>query len=747
MISKALNQVLSAAFQDAKERGHEYLTLDHLLYVLLDDTTVSQVIRECNGNLEILKNQLNEFLGTLECLPEGTREDPVQTVAFQRVVQRVIIHIQSAGKEFADTTDLLAAMFMENHSMGIYYLRSQGIERVDVLEVISHGLAVQEERPVDESRHDEGVTDEKTADGSKHSMLEKYTRELVQAARDGQIDPIVGRERELHRTMQILCRRKKNNPILIGEPGVGKTAIAEGLALKIAESTVPAPLKDARVYLLDMGGLLAGTRYRGDFEKRLKAIVAELQKDAANSILFIDEIHTIVGAGSTGGGSMDASNILKPALASGKLRCIGATTFSEYRNNFKKDTALSRRFQNVDVGEPSIEEAVAILRGLKSHYEAHHGVQYNRTALRACVELSSRYITERFLPDKAIDLMDETGAAFRMLSGSRRRKTVTVSDVEKVVATMAKIPEKTATLSEKQRLRTLEEDMLRRIFGQDNAIRQLSRSIKRSRAGLGNPRKPMGSFLFTGPTGVGKTEVSRQLAELLGVHFQRFDMSEYMEKHAVARLIGSPPGYVGFEQGGLLTETIRRHPHCVLLLDEVEKAHQDIMNILLQVMDHATLTDNTGATADFRNVILIMTSNCGVTEPASLGFGSSLQPRAADAVERFFSPEFRNRLDAMISFAPLDQSVMRRIVDKFIAELSIQLEEKNVSIAISEKAADFLARKGYSPKFGARPLANLIQQEIHDPLAEEILFGQLEKGGIVQVDYNDSADALCFHYQ
>ncbi|MBB5021718.1 ATP-dependent Clp protease ATP-binding subunit ClpA [Desulfurispira natronophila] len=747
MISKSLNRVLGMAFQEARRRSHEYLTIDHMLYALLADTQVAGIIKECHGNIQTIKSQLETFLGTLETLPEGVEEEPMQTVAFQRVIQRVLIHVQSAGKEQAHPTDLLAALFMETHSAGIYYLRSQGIERVDILEAISHGVSTED--PFQEQQSGEASPDHQSdgADNGQTSVLQKYTQELVALAQQGDLDPIVGRQQEMRRTMQILCRRKKNNPILIGEPGVGKTAIAEGLALKIASGEVPKPLRSATIHLLDMGGLLAGTRYRGDFEKRLKGIIAELEKGDGNAILFIDEIHTIVGAGSTGGGSMDASNILKPALSSGKIRCIGATTFSEYRNHFKKDTALSRRFQNVDINEPSVEQTVKILQGLKPYYENHHQVRYTRPALNACAELSARYLNDRFLPDKAIDLMDEAGASLRLTSPSRKRKSISINDIEQVVSTMAKIPPKTATTSDKERLRLLDSNLKNVIFGQDQAIEQLSRAIKRARAGLGNPRKPVGSFLFTGPTGVGKTEVSRQLAQQMGIHFQRFDMSEYMEKHSVARLIGSPPGYVGFEQGGLLTETIRKNPHCVLLLDEIEKAHQDLINILLQVMDHATLTDNTGTTADFRNVVLIMTSNCGVSEPAALGFGSSLGPQINEAIERFFSPEFRNRLDAVITFAPLSPKTMERIVEKFVAEMAQQLEEQSVTISVSIEAKAYLAREGYSPKYGARPLGSLIQQQIHDALSEEILFGKLEKGGIVYVNHDSQENQLVFTYQ
>ncbi|WP_027390663.1 ATP-dependent Clp protease ATP-binding subunit ClpA [Chrysiogenes arsenatis] len=741
MLSKRLNQVIALAFQEATERRHEYLTLDHLLLAMLTDTLILQVLSGCQADPRVIRNQVLIYLDSLEALPENTREEPVQTVAFQRVMQRMILHLQSAGKNEAETTDLLASLLVETDTMATFILRSQGVERADVLEIISHGIL----REDDEHTAAAPSDDVSGESGAKKSLLKAFTEELVEKARDGGLDPLIGRDPEVRRAIQVLCRRKKNNPIFVGDPGVGKTAIVEGIASRIADGNVPQMLRDARIYSLDVGSLLAGTRYRGDFEKRLKGIVQELLNATHTTILFIDEIHTIVGAGATSGGSVDAANILKPALASGKLRCIGATTFQEYRTHFKKDVALNRRFQNIDVNEPSVDETVKILMGLRRHYEEHHQVRYSEAVLRAAAELSHRYLNDRFLPDKAIDLIDEVGASFRLLPPSRQRSSVTVADIERCLATMAKIPARTVPSDDREVLRTLESELQRVVFGQDDAIRLLSRSIKRSRAGLGNPRKPMGSFLFTGPTGVGKTEVARQLAFALGINFTRFDMSEYMEKHAVSRLIGAPPGYVGFEQGGLLTEAIRKNPHTVLLLDEIEKAHPDLINLLLQVFDHATLTDNTGVSADFRNTVIIMTSNCGARESAQLGFGSDLLPRSKEAVERFFSPEFRNRLDAIVPFAPLEATVMERIVEKFVLDLERQLEEKKVKIALSPAACGYLAKKGYSPQYGARPLANLIQQEVHDVLADEILFGALEKGGSVAVDLDDEG-TLTFAY-
>lgn len=739
MLSKSLNKLLVTTIREVKRRKHEYITVEHLIYAALFDSAVSEILKECGANIAQLKIQLDEYLAEeMEQIPAGVVSEPVQTQAFQRVMQSMLQHVQVSGKGEADQGDLLASLFEEEESYGIYLLRLQGIERVDILETISHSdiKEMSEEEPSAEVENGE--------EKREKSYLGEFARELVKEAENGRIDPIIGRADELERTIQILCRRKKNNPIFVGEPGVGKTAVAEGLALKIAEDDVPEILQGSRVYALDMGTLVAGTKYRGDFEKRLKGVIQEVQKSPKN-ILFIDEIHTLVGAGSSGNGAMDASNILKPALASGKMKCIGATTFAEYRNFFEKDRALSRRFQKIDVPEPSVEETIKILKGLKTKYEEHHRVKYPVSALKAAAELSERYINDRFLPDKAIDVIDEVGASFHQLPKSRARSSVTKHDIERVVSMIARIPIKEAGADEKERLRTLELDLKHKVYGQDKAIDVLAKAIKRSKAGLAAPTKPLGSFLFAGPTGVGKTEVSKQLAVQLGINFERFDMSEYMEKHTVSRLIGAPPGYVGFEQAGLLTEAIRKHPHTVLLLDEIEKAHPDLLGILLQVMDNASLTDNNGVKADFRNVILIMTSNVGATESNVMGFNSVQENRSDEAVKRYFTPEFRNRLDAIVQFAPLAKEVMVDIVEKFIDEIEQQLEERHITIELDEKAKEYLAEEGYSPEFGARPLGLVMQEKLKDPISDEILFGKLEKGGKVLVTFAD--DALHFAFE
>ena len=740
MLSKSLNKLLVTTIREVKRRKHEYITVEHLIYAALFDTVVVEILKACNANIPQLKIQLDEYLAEeMEQIPAGVVSEPVQTQAFQRVMQSMLQHVQTSGKGEADQGDLMASLFEEEESYGIYLLKLQGIERVDILESISH-------TDIKEIGEEEGGFEEgaESDDKKDKSFLAEFARELVAEAEAGRIDPIIGREQELERTIQVLCRRKKNNPLFAGEPGVGKTAIAEGLALKIAQDDVPDILKNSRVYALDMGTLVAGTKYRGDFEKRLKGIIKEVQKSPKN-ILFIDEIHTLVGAGSSGNGAMDASNILKPALASGKMKCIGATTFTEYRNFFEKDRALSRRFQKIDVPEPSVEETVKILKGLKTKYEEHHGVKYPTTTLRAAAELSARFINDRFLPDKAIDVIDEVGASFHQLPKSKARSSVTKHDIERVVSMIARVPIKDTGGDHKERLRSLELDLKHKVYGQDKAIGVLAKAIKRAKAGLSNPTKPLGSFLFAGPTGVGKTEVSKQLAAILGVHFERFDMSEYMEQHTVSRLIGAPPGYVGFDQAGLLTEAIRKHPYSVLLLDEIEKAHPEILNILLQVMDNASLTDNNGVKADFRNVVLIMTSNVGATEGNVMGFNSVQANRSDEAIKRHFTPEFRNRLDAIVQFDPLPPEVMVDIVNKFIDEMEAQLEERGVTIELDESAKAYLAEEGYSPEYGARPLGLVIQEKIKDPISDEILFGALEKGGKVSVSFKKGE--LAFSYE
>lgn len=733
ILSRELEISLISAVRDAQKRRHEYVTLEHVFYAILFDPKTSKIIEDCGGNVSELKTVLDQYLTSkIEPLPENIVQDPIQTLAFQRLMHRVMTHIQSSGKKEADGGDVLAALFKEVDSHAVYFLKSQGITRLDILRTVSN------HREEDEG-HDP-LQDERAAEigdkpkSGKKSALSAYTTDLTQMAELGKIDPVIGREDVLERTMQVLCRRRKNNPIFVGDPGVGKTAISEGLALKIKSGDMPEILADAEIFCLDMGALLAGTKFRGDFEHRLKGVLTEVSK-RENAILFIDEIHTIVGAGSTSGSSMDASNILKPALVSGTLKCIGATTYSEYRNFFEKDRALSRRFQKIDIKEPTVSETVKILTGLKTKYEEHYHVRYSVPSIRTAAELSDKYINDRFLPDKAIDVIDEAGAACMLLPKNRKKTVISVPDIEKVVSQIARIPIKQAAKSDGESLKSLNEKLQMRVFGQDEAIEHITTSIKRNKAGLGHPEKPIGSFLFTGPTGVGKTEVSRQIADLMGINFERYDMSEYMEKHSVSRLIGAPPGYVGFEQGGLLTEAIRKNPHSVLLLDEIEKAHPDIYNILLQIMDHATLTDNNGSEADFRNVVLIMTSNAGSVDRGakSIGFGASNASKEKDAVERLFPPEFRNRLDAVVTFNSLSTDIMKSIVDKFISELEDQLKAKKVTFELTESARTWLAKKGYSEEYGARPLSRVIQKEIKDRLSDEILFGKLIKGGTVKI--------------
>ncbi len=745
MFNQEVQLTFSLAVREAQRMHHEYLTTEHVLYAMLFEEPGLDIIESCGGDISALRSALEEFFEShLETLVDEEDFVPEQTVSLQRVLQRTVIHMQSAGAKDIGVGDVLASILDEENSHAAFVLGIQGIRRIDVLNYISHGVA---KVPRDDDKAEpapdtqEGKEEKKGKSG--RDPLDLYTVNLVERAKEGKIDSLVGRDRELARTVQVLCRRRKNNPIYVGDPGVGKTAIAEGLALMIHRGEVPEVLSDSEVYALDLGALLAGTKFRGDFEERLKGVLKSLEHKP-EAILFIDEIHTIVGAGATSGGSLDASNILKPVLASGEMRCIGSTTFEEYKNLFDKDRALSRRFQKIDILEPSVEETVAILQGLKGYYEEHHGVRYSDEALRAAAELSARHINFRHLPDKAIDVIDEVGALFRIKK--RKGSTVGIADVETVVASIARIPERTVSTTDRRRLQSLDRDLKRQVFGQNEAIDVLCRSILRSRAGLGHPEKPVGSFLFTGPTGVGKTEVARQLAAQMGVEFHRFDMSEYMEKHSVARLIGAPPGYVGFDQGGLLTDAIVKNPYAVLLLDEIEKAHPDLFNILLQVMDHGSLTDNNGKKADFRNVVLIMTSNAGAREMSAnpIGFGSPSRSGAGKAVEKAFSPEFRNRLDAVISFASLDKKVMIKVVDKFLNQVREQLKSNHVSLFVSAKARAHLAAKGYDPLYGARPLARLIQSEISDVIASEILFGQLAGGGEVRVGM--SRGSLTFNY-
>ncbi|MGE4536478.1 MAG: ATP-dependent Clp protease ATP-binding subunit ClpA [Desulfovibrio sp.] len=730
MLSKKLEKVLTSAVKEVKRRNHEYLTLEHLLYAMLLEETGRDILVHCGANVVRLKHQLERFFTDhMEALPQNADSEVVQTISVQRVLQRAIMQMQSSGKQQVEVGDVLASIFDEEDSYAVYYLKSHNVSRLDVLEYISHGSGR-------EQASAEGEGDGETG-GKSGSALEQYTVDLVAKAKKGEIDPLIGRDQELTRTIHVLLRRRKNNPIFVGDPGVGKTALAEGLALRIVGGDVPESFKDTLIYALDMGALLAGTKYRGDFEARLKGVLAELEQKPG-AILFVDEIHTIVGAGATSGGTLDASNILKPVLGSGKLRCIGSTTYEEYKNYFEKDRALSRRFQKIDVGEPTIDEAVEIIKGLRTYYEAHHGVRYTPAGLRAAVELSARHINDRFLPDKAIDVIDEAGAV-RKLSGNTKG-AIGVAEMEKVVASMAKIPAARVTSSDKVRLENLEGELKDLIFGQDQAVEAIAKAILRSRAGLANDCKPTGSFLLAGPTGVGKTEMAKQLAAVLGINFVRFDMSEYMEKHAVARLIGSPPGYVGFEQGGLLTDTIRKHPYSVLLLDEIEKAHPDMFNILLQVMDYATLTDNNGRKADFGHVVLLMTTNAGAREMSakSIGFGSGkaedTTEKGTKAVKKLFSPEFRNRLDGIITFKSLTPEIMDRIVQKYLRELNAQMVEKRVFVRLTQAAVTRLAEKGFDHDYGARPLARVIQEEIKDALAQEMLFGKLQKGGEALID-------------
>lgn len=747
MINKELSMLLDATVKDAKKRRHEYLTAEHILYALIHDELGIDIITGCGGDVGRIKEAIEAFFAkNMPVLPPGKRSDPMPALGFQRVIQQAIIHVQSAEKAEVEAGDLLAALYSEPDSFAANFLEQEGITRLDILNYISHGIAgyIENERsgsPFEEPKHESDPAQVEPKRPVSKDPLKLYTINLIEKAAAGEIDPLVGREDELTRTIQVLCRRRKNNIVFVGEPGVGKTALVEGLALNIHKGSVPDPLKDTIIYSLDMGALLAGTKYRGDFEARLKATISELAK-IPGVILFIDEIHTIVGAGATSGGSMDASNILKPVLNSGKLRCIGASTYEEFKNHFEKDRALSRRFQKIEIFEPTIEETIDILKGLRSYYEDFHGVSYTDAAIKAATELSAKYIDDKFMPDKAIDVIDEAGATRKLITGGKSKLVVGVKEIERIVAHIAKIPSLSISTSDTDKLRDLETQLKQVVFGQDSAIHSLVSAIKRSRAGLGAPEKPIGSFLFAGPTGVGKTEVSKQMANVLGVKFTRFDMSEYMEKHTVARLIGAPPGYVGFDQGGMLTDAIRKHPYSVLLLDEIEKAHPDIFSILLQVMDYSTLTDNNGKKADFRNVILIMTSNAGTKEMniGTIGFGDrkdDARSKGSKAIKKLFNPEFRNRLDAIITFNPLSPIVMKMVVDKFINDLGKQLGGKKVRMDVTDAVRDWLAQKGYDDKFGARPLARLIQTEIKDALSEELLFGKLKKGGSVTVDLKE----------
>ena len=738
MIAQELEVSLHMAFVDARQKRHEFITVEHLLLALLDNPTAADVLRACAANIDELKKALTEFVNTHTPTVAGSEEiDTQPTLGFQRVIQRAILHVQSSGKKEVTGGNVLVAIFGEKDSHAVYFLHQQGVARLDVVNFMSHGItkAPQAKEP---GKEPEQETEQEQS--AQAGALDSYTVNLNTQAIAGKIDPLIGRERELERVIQTLCRRRKNNPLLVGEAGVGKTAIAEGLARRIVENSVPEILSKCVVYSLDMGALLAGTKYRGDFEQRLKAVMKQLVENP-NGILFIDEIHTLIGAGAASGGTLDASNLLKPALANGQLKCIGATTYSEYRGIFEKDHALSRRFQKIEVNEPSVDEAIEILRGLKSRFEAHHGIKYSANAITTAVELSARFITDRHLPDKAIDVIDEAGAAQRILPKSRQKRVIGKAEIEDIIAKIARIPPQNVSTDDRAALKNLDRDLKAVVFGQDRAIDALVAAIRTARSGLGNPAKPIGSFLFSGPTGVGKTEVARQLAYSLGVELIRFDMSEYMERHAVSRLIGAPPGYVGFDQGGLLTEAVSKKPYSVLLLDEIEKAHPDIFNILLQVMDHGTLTDNNGRKADFRNVIIIMTTNAGAEAINRNVMGFTARHESGDEmadIKRMFTPEFRNRIDASISFKPLDTEVILRVVDKFLMQLEEQLHEKKVDTIFTDKLRDFLGRKGFDPLMGARPMSRLIQDTIRRALADELLFGKLLNGGKVTIDIDDT---------
>ena len=741
MIAQELEVSLHMAFVEARQNRHEFITVEHLMLALLDNPSAAEVLRACAVNMDELRRELSAFINEHTPTVSGQDEiDTQPTLGFQRVIQRAILHVQSSGKKEVNGANVLVAIFGEKDSHAVYFLQRQGISRLDIVNFIAHGVSKTPSQGTPGAAHSGKAENEsgdiREGENPGGGALENYTQNLNQQANVGKIDPLIGRSQELERVIQTLCRRRKNNPLLVGEAGVGKTAIAEGLARMITEGRVPEVLADAQVYALDMGSLLAGTKYRGDFEQRLKAVIKQLVEQQ-NAILFIDEIHTLIGAGAASGGTMDASNLLKPALSSGQLKCIGATTYTEFRNIFEKDHALSRRFQKVDIHEPSIAETIEILKGLKSRFEEHHGVKYSSAAIASAAELSARFINDRNLPDKAIDVIDEAGAAQRILPKSRQKKTIGKNDIEEIVAKIARIPPRSVSNDDRAALAKLDRDLKNMVFGQDLAIDALVRAIKMSRSGLGNPNKPIGSFLFSGPTGVGKTEVARQLAYTLGIDLVRFDMSEYMERHAVSRLIGAPPGYVGFDQGGQLTEAVTKKPHCVLLLDEIEKAHPDIYNILLQVMDHGKLTDNNGREADFRNTIIIMTTNAGqeALQKGNIGFTANREPGdEMGEIKRLFTPEFRNRLDATISFKALDREIILRVVDKFLLQLEGQLQEKKVEVAFTDELRNWLAEKGFDPLMGARPMVRLIQNEIRSALADELLFGRLSEGGKVTID-------------
>ena len=743
MLSNELEFCLNDAFHQAREARHEYLTVEHLLLAILETPKVREVLRGCGADLAKLRQELkNHIAQSTPKLDEGEEREVQPTLGFQRVLQRAVFHVQSSGKKEVGVGNVLVAIFSEKQSHAVFLLNRAHVTRLDVVNYISHGLARSADDKSDKDKEETAGDGERDAEGG--SALEKYTTNLNRLAQDGRIDPLIGRKLEVERTIEILCRRRKNNPLYVGEAGVGKTAIAEGLARLITEGKVPEVLSDCTIFALDMGALIAGTKYRGDFEKRLKGVITELKK-LPGAILFIDEIHTVIGAGAASGGVMDASNLIKPVLTNGEIRCIGSTTYNEYRGIFEKDHALARRFQKIDVVEPSVAETIEILFGLKPRFEEHHGITYTDDALRAAAELAARHINERHLPDKAIDVVDEAGARARLKPMAEREPTVEVRHIEDVVARMARIPAKNVSLSDREILRNLDRNLKLVIFGQDKAIDALSAAIKMARSGLGEAAKPVGNFLFAGPTGVGKTEVTRQLAICMGVEFLRFDMSEYMERHTVSRLIGAPPGYVGFDQGGLLTEAITKHPHCVLLLDEIEKAHPDVFNLLLQVMDHGTLTDNNGRKADFRHVVIVMTTNAGAQEMARPSIGFTHADNASDgmeAIRRIFTPEFRNRLDAVIQFAALDPSTIERVVDKIILEVEAQLEQKGVTISLDDAARRWIAQKGYDPKMGARPMARTVQEHIKRPLAEELLFGRLAGGGHVRVSVSEDGSQL-----
>ncbi len=742
MLSKELELSLNQAFRSAYEKRHEFISVEHLLLAMLDNSAATDVLKACGANIDWLRQELNNFLEeTTPLIAHGVKRETQPTLGFQRVLQRAAFHVQSSGKQEVTGANVLVAIFSEQDSHAVFLLNQQDVSRLDVVNFISHGIAKSSDEG-ENSAPPSGTQDE--GEQNAPNPLERFAENLNELAKQGKIDPLIGRRGEVERTIQVLCRRRKNNPLLVGEAGVGKTAIAEGLAKKIIEGDVPEVLAGSTIYSLDLGALVAGTKYRGDFEKRLKSLLAQLRKEP-HAILFIDEIHTIIGAGSASGGVMDASNLIKPMLASGDLRCIGSTTYQEYRGIFEKDRALARRFQKIDVLEPTVDETFLILKGLKSRFEEHHAVKYSLAALRMAAELSDRYITDRHLPDKAIDVIDEAGAGQRLLPSSKRKKLIGTAEIEDIIAKIARIPPKTVSTNDKDKLRDLEKNLKMLVFGQDEAISSLAAAIKLSRAGLRELQKPIGSFLFAGPTGVGKTEVSRQLAKVLGIELLRFDMSEYMERHTVSRLIGAPPGYVGFDQGGLLTEAVTKHPHAVVLLDEIEKAHPDVFNLLLQVMDHGTLTDNNGRKADFRNIILIMTTNAGASEGGRPSIGFTRQDHSSDSmqvIERAFSPEFRNRLDAVIQFRPLGIDMIAQVVDKFMFELETQLAEKRVSVILAPEARQWLAEHGFDPQMGARPMGRVIQERIKKPLAEEILFGKLAGGGIARVGVENGEISL-----